>query len=136
MYKGEPLAVPVPVVPDLHKRVYDAAAQPGALDMNDWHCGTAHCWAGHIVNEAGAEGYALEKALDNSTCAAAMLIAKASGAPISPAKFFEFDNDAALEDMRLMAEAEAEGSPASPQSQTPPARPGNSGKRRKPNDRH
>ena len=72
--------------------------------MSDWHtCDTTHCRAGWIVHLAGAAGYALEAR--HNTELAAMLIARESGAPINPARFY--DNDAyALADMKRMAGVE------------------------------
>ena len=34
---------------DLLQKIAAAIRQPGALDMEDWHCGTAHCLAGWAV---------------------------------------------------------------------------------------
>ena len=92
----------IPVVPDLHRRVYEAASSaPDALDMSNWHtCETTHCRAGWIVHLAGAAGYALEA--HHNTELAAMLIARKSGAPINPARFYDNDADA-LADMKRMA---------------------------------
>ena len=91
----------IPVVPDLHRRVYEAASAPSALDMSDWHtCKTTHCRAGWIVHLAGAAGYALEA--HHNAELAAMLIARESGAPINPARFYDNDADA-LADMKRMA---------------------------------
>ena len=89
------------MVDDLHERVYEAASQPGALNMSDWHtCGTTHCRAGWIVQLAGEAGRKLEDY--HNTPLAAMLIARESGAPINPARFYD-DNESALEDMKRMA---------------------------------
>ena len=95
----------VPIVPDLHKRIYAAASAPGALDMVAWHtCANTHCRAGWAVALAGAKGKALETHF--GTCLAAMKIYDAScpGFEINPCRFFD-DNQAALEDMRKLAEA-------------------------------
>ena len=73
--------------------------------MGKWHtCGTTHCRAGWVVTLAGKAGAALEKA--HNTELAAMLIYKASGAPINPARFYDTE-DAALADMKARAEAAA-----------------------------
>ena len=93
----------VPVVADIHRRVYEAASHPGAFDMQAWHtCDTTHCRAGWVIHLAGDEGYALAKKTD--PVFAAMQIYKASGYEISPVRFFD-TNEAALEDMRKLAEA-------------------------------
>ena len=73
--------------------------------MGSWHrCEQTHCRAGWAVALAGEEGRALEAYYD--TPLAAMLIYQASGYEISPVRFFE-QNDAALADMKRLAEAEA-----------------------------
>ena len=96
---------PVPVVADLHKRIYMAASAPAGLDMCSWHtCANTHCRAGWAVALAGVEGKALENRF--GTCLAAMKIYDAScrGFQINPCRFFD-DNEAALEDMRKLAES-------------------------------
>ncbi len=73
--------------------------------MGDWHsCDTTHCRAGWAVHLAGEAGYALEKA--TSPVFAAMQIYKASGAPISPVRFFESD-EVAMADIKRCAGVEA-----------------------------
>ena len=96
----------MPVIPDIHVRVYEAAKADGALDMNEWHkdgnyCGSTHCRAGWAVYLAGKEGRKLEKR--TSTAFAAMQIFKAAGHPINPTRFFDNETDA-LADMKRMAE--------------------------------
>jgi hypothetical protein len=106
MVSGDANIVPaVPVIADLHKRVYAAASQPGALDMKHWHkCEKKHCRAGWVVTLAGEAGRALEQYHD--TMLAAMLIYDAScpGFKINPARFYD-ETDAALADMKRLAEA-------------------------------
>jgi hypothetical protein len=84
--------------------VYEAASKPEALDMGVWHhsCGTTHCRAGWIVALAGDAGKALEAR--HGTPLAAMMIARESGSPIAPARFYDSDADA-LADMKARAEA-------------------------------
>jgi hypothetical protein len=94
----------VPVVEGLHQKVLAAAKVEGAFDMADWHCGTSHCRAGHIVHAAGEAGYKLESI--TSTAFAAMQIAHASGLDITPPRFYE-SNDVAMADMERMAALEA-----------------------------
>ena len=92
----------VPVIQDIHQKVFAAASQPGCLNMDAWHtCDTTHCRAGWVVTLAGEAGRQLEKA--TSTLFAAMQIYKASGYPISPVRFYD-DNETALADMRRLAE--------------------------------
>jgi hypothetical protein len=93
----------VPVIVDIHRKVYKAASKAGALNMDNWHtCEKKHCRAGWIVHLAGEAGYALEQRFD--TVSAAMRIYEASGYDISPCRFFD-DNETALADMKKLAEA-------------------------------
>ena len=93
----------VPVIEDIHKKVYEAASKPGCLAMNTWHtCDTTHCRAGWVVHLAGEAGYALEK--QTSPLFAAQQIYKASGYLISPVRFFD-GNEQAMEDMKKLAES-------------------------------
>jgi hypothetical protein len=95
---------PVPAIKDIHRKVYAAASQPGALDMSDCHSRyNVHCRAGWVVWLAGLADEALEKV--TSTLFLAQQIYKASGYDISPARFYD-DNDTALEHMRALAESE------------------------------
>ena len=91
----------MPVIPDIHQRVYEAVSQPGALRMDSWHtCETTHCRAGWVVHLAGDAGRKLEEF--HNTELAAMLIYKASGFPINPARFHD-TNEAAMADMARLA---------------------------------
>ena len=90
-----------PVIPNIHQAVYEAASQPGCLDMTKWHCGTAHCRAGWVVTLAGEAGKELEAA--TSTPFAAMMIYRASDPTWRMSNFFS-SNDEALADMKAMAE--------------------------------
>jgi len=67
--------LPVPVVPGLHRKVADAVSDTALLDMDHWHCGSAHCWAGWIVTLAGADGQALEAAVGTSLAATLIVLA-------------------------------------------------------------
>ena len=99
----------MPVIENIHQKVYTAASQPCALNMGNWHdCETTHCRAGWVVHLAGEAGYALEK--KTSPLFAAMQIYKASGYEISPRRFFE-SNEVALADMKRLAEQEAHPHP-------------------------
>ncbi len=73
--------------------------------MRMWHtCGTTHCRAGWVVTLAGERGAALEARFNTEL--AAMMIYRESGSPIDPARFYD-SNDAALADMKRLAELEA-----------------------------
>jgi len=91
----------IPVIEDIHKKVYDAASADGALDMSDWHkCDTTHCRGGWVTTLAGEAGRKLEQ--QTSCLFAAMQIYKASGYEISPCRFFDSD-EKAMEDMKQLA---------------------------------
>jgi hypothetical protein len=92
---------PAPVIPDIHHAVYEAASQPNALDMSQWHCGTTHCRAGWVVTLAGDAGKELEAA--TSTPFAAMQIYRASDPTWAMSDFFASNADA-LADMKRLAE--------------------------------
>jgi len=95
----------IPAIPDIHRAIYEAVSRPGALNMSIWHtCDTTHCRAGWAVTLAGEKGQALEAA--TSTAFAAQQIYKASGAPISPVRFYETDA-VAMADMKRLSEAES-----------------------------
>ena len=93
-----------PKIPDIHKAVYAAASQPGALDMSTWHrpCGTTHCRAGWVVTLAGEAGAALEFAM--GTAAAAAVIYLASDPKLAKIPNFYADNETALAEMKQLAE--------------------------------
>jgi hypothetical protein len=98
---AEPVAIPV--IPDIHKVVYEAASAPCALNMSTWHtCETTHCRAGWVVALAGEEGRRLEQFHD--TPLAAQLIYQASGYDINPCRFYD-SNEKAMEDMRRLAQS-------------------------------
>jgi hypothetical protein len=95
----------IPVIENIHQKVFEATNQEGALDMTAWHtCDTTHCRAGWVVHLAGEKGRALES--KTSTLFAAMQIyKKSSPIRVSPPRFFE-SNVKALEDMKQCAENE------------------------------
>ena len=100
------MEVSVPFIENIHTKAYEAASAENALNMSEWHkCNTTHCRAGWIVHLAGENGYELERL--TSTPFAAMQIAKASGNPIFPVRFYD-DDKAALLDMKRMADLEKE----------------------------
>ena len=95
----------VPKIPDIHKVVYAAASQTGALDMGQWHkCETTHCRAGWVVTLAGEAGAALEYGMGTSVAAA--LIYLASDPALEKVPNFYADNGEALADMKRLAEQE------------------------------
>ena len=98
---------PVPVIPDIHQTIYAAASNPEALVMDAWHsCEKTHCRAGWAVTLAGEAGRALERFYN--TPLAALMIYDASDRTfkINPGRFYD-DNDAALADMKRLAEGGA-----------------------------
>ena len=72
--------------------------------MNDWHtCENTHCRAGWVVTLAGERGKALEGFYNTEFAAMLIYDASAPGFKINPARFYD-DNDAALADMKRLAE--------------------------------
>jgi hypothetical protein len=102
---GDHIQPIVPTIERIHTTVYEAASQPGALDMSQWHCGTTHCRAGWVITLAGEAGKALEEYWTINH--AAWLIYKASDQDIKYRPDFFATNDAALADMKKLAEQEA-----------------------------
>ena len=93
----------IPVIEDIHKKIYEAVLAPDALCMSTWHkCDTTHCRAGWVVTLAGEPGRKLESL--TSTLFAAQQIYRASGYDISPVRFFDSD-ESAMADMKRLAEA-------------------------------
>jgi hypothetical protein len=91
-----------PKIENIHQRVYEAASQPGALDMRDWHkCNTTHCRAGWVTTLAGAVGAELERKI--GTAAAATLIYLASDPSLERVPDFYCSNAEALADMKRLA---------------------------------
>jgi hypothetical protein len=98
----------VPVVEKLHQRVYAAASQPESLEMDSWHtCETTHCRGGWVVHLAGEPGKKLEARFGTLLAAMKIYDASCPGYKISPLRFFD-SNEAALEDMRKLAEQQAQ----------------------------
>ncbi len=96
----------VPTIPNIHQAVYQAANAPQALDMSDWHtCDTTHCRGGWVITLAGEEGKKLEQKI--GTAAAAALIYLKSDPNLEKVPSFHCSNDAAMEDMKRLAEIEA-----------------------------
>lgn len=94
----------IPVVANLHQRIYEAASAPGALEMGTWHtCDKTHCRAGWTVTLAGEAGRKLESFFNTELAAMMIYDASCPGFKINPARFFD-DNDVALADMKKLAE--------------------------------
>jgi hypothetical protein len=91
----------VPIIPDIHRAIYAAASAPGALDMGNWHCGTAHCQAGWVVTLAGEAGKRLEDQM--GTNAAAALIYYASDPSLDRVPNWYASDADALADMARLA---------------------------------
>lgn len=102
---NESQPLPVPIVPDLHRRVAEAVGRVGdALDMAYWHtCDTIHCRAGWVIHLAGDEGAALESQFGPVLAAMKIYDASCPGYKINPARFYE-DDEAAMNDIRKCAE--------------------------------
>jgi hypothetical protein len=102
----------IPIITQIHQRVYHAAISEGAFDMMTWgpeeytpECETTRCRAGLVVHLAGQAGYALK-----SICGwqgAAWLIYKTSDPTIERVPDFFASNDDAMADMKRLAELEA-----------------------------
>lgn len=99
----------IPIIANIHAKVFAAASGTNSLDMSDWHtCDTTHCRAGWVEHLAGPEG----KALADQTSilfAAMMIYKKSSGIRVSPVRFFE-SNEVALADIAKCAKLEVEAS--------------------------
>jgi hypothetical protein len=99
----------IPVIPNIHSTVYEAASAGGALDMGSWHsngfCGTTHCRAGWVTHLAGEAGRVMEGIM--GTAAAAALIYAKSDPKMKRVPNFHATDEAALADMKRLADAEA-----------------------------
>jgi hypothetical protein len=96
----------VPIIPNIHKAVYESASHPEALAMEHVHtCANTHCRAGWVITLAGEAGKALERFYDWNLAAMKIYDASAPGFKINPSRFFDSNADA-LADMKQLAEAE------------------------------
>ena len=76
--------------------------------MSAWHkCEKTHCRGGWVVTLAGPEGRALEEFFGAELAARKIYRASCLGFEINPSRFYD-DNDAALADMKALAEASPE----------------------------
>lgn len=98
----------IPVVQGLHRKVADAVQDTALLDMDRWHCGSAHCRAGWVVTLAGKEGRALEEKLGTGA-AAALIYAVSETATFETETIPDFfaGNDEALADIRRLGQVRA-----------------------------
>lgn len=108
---GAKYVIDAPIIPNIHRTLYDAVINNAShFDMETWHaegeCGTTHCRAGWTVILAGERGEALEKEL--GTGVAAALIYAASDPELERIPNWMSDNETALDDMRRLAEKEAQ----------------------------
>ena len=96
----------IPIVNNIHRKVYAAASERSALNMSEWHCcKTTHCRAGWVVTLAGKAGAELESKI--STLFAAFLIYKISD-PVNRVSILRFydSNENAIADMKRLADLE------------------------------
>jgi hypothetical protein len=96
----------IPKIENIHQQIYAAASKENALDMSSWHrggyCGTTHCRAGWAVVLAGPGGRVLEGVYGTGTAAA--LIYQASDPKLERIPNWLDSNEAALADMKALAE--------------------------------
>ncbi len=104
---------PIPKIENIHQKLLAAVTADGnKLKMDDVHvCQTTHCRAGWVVHLAGKEGYALE-AFHNWELAAHLIYKESSPHKVLCARFYD-GNKAAMDDIKRMAELEA-NTPAAP----------------------
>ena len=98
----------IPKIQNIHQTIYQAASAENALDMSSWHrngyCGSTHCRAGWVVVKAGEGGRVLEGVYGTGTTTA--LIYAANDPEMEKVPNWTASNEAAMADMRRMAEAE------------------------------
>jgi uncharacterized protein YjbI with pentapeptide repeats len=99
----------IPKIQNIHQSILSAASGDCALDMSSWHrsgyCGTTHCRAGWTVVLAGEGGRVLEGVY--GTGPAAALIYQASDPTLERIPNWIDTNEAALADMKRLANAES-----------------------------
>jgi hypothetical protein len=91
-------ALGVPFVEQLGTKVLATVRREGcSLEMGTWHgstaCGTTHCYAGAIIDSAGAPGYELERRV-GPACAGALIWMR--GKPGIPVPYFYATNQDAM----------------------------------------
>jgi hypothetical protein len=96
----------VPVIENIHQKVYEASSQPNALNMSDWHtCETTHCRAGWVEFLAGEAGKNLFDKTKDHVFTGMQIYKASSPIRVSPVRFFE-SNEEAMADMKRCAEEE------------------------------
>ena len=91
----------VPKIKHLDKKILERIeANPKCFDMSKWHCGTTHCRAGHAIDLAGENGYALEKKFSPSVAGALIYMASCPGKEVPN---FNASNEDALADIKRRA---------------------------------
>jgi len=95
----------IPVIENIHTKVFEACSNPNALDMGNWHtCETTHCRAGWVVTLAGEAGKKLE-AFHNTALAASLIYKASSPLPVTMPRFYETVPQA-MADMKRLADLE------------------------------
>ena len=102
---GAVLPSGIPAVENIHRAIWAAARQPGALDMGAWHgeCGSTHCRGGWAITLAGDAGRELMERLGASL--AATLIYAASDRDLAAVPDWHASDADALADMERLASA-------------------------------
>lgn len=96
---GVTVGCPIPVVPDLDRKILARIDAGATLDMSNWHtCATTHCRAGWAITLAGPDGAALEAAVGSAAAGALIYHASVGYVP----DFYADDLDA-MADMRAHA---------------------------------
>ena len=98
--------VNIPVIENIHQKVYEAANKPEAFDMSAWHtCETTHCRAGWVTFLAGEAGKKLEQYTSPEFAALQIYHKSNPNIRVSPVRFYE-KNEVAMADMKRCAEEE------------------------------
>jgi hypothetical protein len=97
--KGHAIADPEIAARRLKAVAKAATATPEALNMQTWHCGTAHCIAGWAVHLEGEAGHALEKEVGTNAAGVILL-------GVEAATLFFLDNDTARAALRRVLAGE------------------------------
>lgn len=93
----------VPIITNIHVKLYESINNAKCLDMGKWHsCNTTHCRSGWICHIA--ENNEFEEIY--GTCAAAALIYMASDKNLDKIPYFFASNEDAWNDIKMMAGVE------------------------------
>ena len=94
--------VGIPVVDNIHQKVYEAASRPGALDMGAWHRrGGVYCRAEWAIDATGETGWKLEEEYGPSVTAC--MIYSKSDPEMTWMPDFDCSDAEALTDMKSAA---------------------------------